>query len=332
MDSALLKDDNTATDVVIESTKHSSCRQFFGGLFFLLIILPLILVLIIITLPIWIYWSIQLCCKCCCCASPYNEKDLIVQDCNQTKKVLFLLPQWGFDPTEASVPWYIMTKLYDNIQITFATPTKQISCADKLVLSGYVFGFIKASSNAVKYTKLLVESDEFKNPIAYKNIVMDEYDGIFIPGGHDPQVVSLTKNKLLTQKLKEFVDNDSNNNKPIAAICHGVQLLHNSDILKDVKVTAVCSWMERVAVILSYWQYGGYHLSTTDGSYLQEQIGKNCKEFVCGSKNMLQLIVHGSMDNHTTAFIVEDNRFVTARFPGDAYLIAKRFVCKLYHQ
>ena len=37
----------------------------------------------------------------------------------------------------------------------------------------------------------------------------------------------------------------------------------------------------------------------------------------------------GTMDDDTAAFVVEDGRYVSARWPGDAYLIAKKLLARL---
>lgn len=81
--------------------------------------------------------------------------------------------------------------------------------------------------------------------------------------------------------------------------------------------------------------YGPYHLSTTNGGYLEnevrESIGQTHKtNFVVGSRNHLQLLMHGTPSNHNRTHIVEDGRLLTARFPGDAWIFGKRFLYKLY--
>jgi hypothetical protein len=41
------------------------------------------------------------------------------------------------------------------------------------------------------------------------------------------------------------------------------------------------------------------------------------------------LIRRGTRDDDRPAFVVEDGRYVSGRWPGDSYLVAKRFVAQL---
>jgi len=59
-----------------------------------------------------------------------------------------------------------------------------------------------------------------------------DYDGLVIPGGRAPEYIRL--NKEIISIAKYFVSN----NKPIAAICHGIQVLISADVIKGRKCTA----------------------------------------------------------------------------------------------
>lgn len=59
-----------------------------------------------------------------------------------------------------------------------------------------------------------------------------EYAGLVIPGGRAPEYLRL--NNRVIEIVKHFADA----NKPIAAICHGLQLLAAADVLKGRKCTA----------------------------------------------------------------------------------------------
>lgn len=62
----------------------------------------------------------------------------------------------------------------------------------------------------------------------------DEYDGLLLPGGViNPD--QLRVNDAAVQFVKSFFEN----RKPIAAICHGPQILINAAVVKDIKLTSV---------------------------------------------------------------------------------------------
>jgi len=60
---------------------------------------------------------------------------------------------------------------------------------------------------------------------------VDDYDMLVIPGGWAPD--RLRRN----QAVVSFVRNFYMTGKPVAAICHGAQLLISAKVLKDVKLT-----------------------------------------------------------------------------------------------
>lgn len=66
----------------------------------------------------------------------------------------------------------------------------------------------------------------------FEEINPDEFDALIIPGGRAPEYLRL--NPRVIEIVREFVKND----KPIAAICHGPQILAAADALKGKKVTA----------------------------------------------------------------------------------------------
>ncbi len=58
-----------------------------------------------------------------------------------------------------------------------------------------------------------------------------DYDALIIPGGRSP--AWLRKNEAAVRFVREFYESG----KPVAAICHGPQLLAEAGVLKDKKIT-----------------------------------------------------------------------------------------------
>lgn len=59
----------------------------------------------------------------------------------------------------------------------------------------------------------------------------DEYKGLVLPGGRAPEYLRLR------QDVLGIVQHFAQRNKPIAAICHGIQLLTAADIVRGRKLT-----------------------------------------------------------------------------------------------
>lgn len=66
----------------------------------------------------------------------------------------------------------------------------------------------------------------------FAQIDESKYDGLVIPGGRAPEYLRL--NPRVLEIVKHFAEND----KPIAAICHGLQLLAAANVLSGKSCTA----------------------------------------------------------------------------------------------
>jgi len=66
----------------------------------------------------------------------------------------------------------------------------------------------------------------------FDNVKPEEYDGLVISGGRAPEYIRL--NKKVIAIVQHFFDA----NKPVAAICHGAQVLVAAGVVKGRKVSA----------------------------------------------------------------------------------------------
>jgi len=71
--------------------------------------------------------------------------------------------------------------------------------------------------------------------ISFKDVKVEDYLALVIPGGRGPEKIRiLPEVKELTRKFFEM-------KKPIAAICHGPQVLISAGVVKGKKITSVAS-------------------------------------------------------------------------------------------
>jgi len=66
----------------------------------------------------------------------------------------------------------------------------------------------------------------------FDDVNASDYDGLIIPGGRAPEYIRL--NEKVLQICRHF----ANANKPIASICHGLQVLAAADVLAGKRCTA----------------------------------------------------------------------------------------------
>ena len=67
---------------------------------------------------------------------------------------------------------------------------------------------------------------------SFDKVVAGEYDGLVIAGGRAPEYLRLN------EKIIEIVKHFFLTNKPVAAICHGIQILTAANVVKGRKLTA----------------------------------------------------------------------------------------------
>lgn len=72
----------------------------------------------------------------------------------------------------------------------------------------------------------------FRLSATFDDIDPKRYDALVIPGGRSPEYLRLTP------RVLEIVQHFASANKPIAAICHGAQLLSAAGVIKGRQVSA----------------------------------------------------------------------------------------------
>jgi len=67
---------------------------------------------------------------------------------------------------------------------------------------------------------------------SFDDVNVNDYDGLVIAGGRAPEYLRLN------EKIIEITKHFFGANKPVAAICHGIQILTAANVVKDRKLTA----------------------------------------------------------------------------------------------
>ena len=236
--------------------------------------------------------------------------------------ILFPLPDHDFDVTEVAVPWKVLTR--SGHRVVFATENGATPAADPRLFGGLPFG-LGARADAIAHYRELEQQNAFRAPTRWSSLVPDEYDALFLAGGHAPGM----KQYLASTALHQFVPSFYALARPVAAICHGVIVLARSidprtqrSVLWDRKTTCLPKYMERGAYAMTAWKLGRYY--RTYDAYVEDEVRsalRDHRQFACGP---LTVAARGSDSDDAPAFVVEDGHYLSARWPGDAYLIAKR--------
>lgn len=135
------------------------------------------------------------------------------------KKILMLVGDFVED-YEAMVPYQILTMVGHKVDTV--CPGKKIGDTVKTAVHDF--------EGDQTYSEK--PGHNFAITADFDNVDTNNYDALVIPGGRAPEYLRL--NARIIQIVKEFAQQ----NKPIASICHGQQILVAADVLNNVSCTA----------------------------------------------------------------------------------------------
>lgn len=242
------------------------------------------------------------------------------------RRILVPLPDRDFDVTEVAVPWRLLTDAGHDV--VFATENATTPQADPMLLSGVIFGQLGAAEQPKRFYAEMTDAPRFRQPISWPDIVPGAFDGLLLPGGHAKGMRQYLGSTLLRAKVAEFWALD----RPVAAICHGVLVLARTtdpqtglSVLFDRRTTCLPKYMERGAYLATAWRHGRYY--RTYPEYVEDEVraalDRPERQFERGPR---VLSARGTAADDAPTFVVQDGRYVSARWPGDAYAFARRLI------
>lgn len=241
--------------------------------------------------------------------------------------VLFPLPDRDFDVTEVAVPWRLLTEA--GHQVVFATEEGVTPACDPLLLTGVIFGKLGARPEPIAFYRQLEQAAEFVKPRAWRACAAADFDALFLAGGHAPGMRQYLGSEEVQRLTAAFFARSA----PVAAICHGVLVAARArgddgrSVLYGRRTTCLPRYMERSAYLATFWLRGRYY--RTYPAYVEEEVTAALARPQDFERGPRELSRRGTRDDDTAAFVVEDGTYVSARWPGDAYLIAKRLLARL---
>lgn len=242
-------------------------------------------------------------------------------------KVLIPLPDRDFDITEVAVPWRLLTDA--GHEVTFATRTGATPAGDPKLIGGVIFGQLGADPEPLGFYRQLIATDGFRSPEAWRELDVARFDGLLLPGGHAPGMRQYLGDAALQQQVVRFWNLD----RPVAAICHGVLVLARAvdpatgrSVLDGRRTTCLTKWQEGLAYGLTWWKLGRYY--RTYPAYVQDEVRRALGPDGRFERGPLDT-KRGTAVDDGPAFVVEDGRYVSARWPGDAYAFTRAFLDRL---
>ena len=139
----------------------------------------------------------------------------------------------------------------------------------ELVHLGVKKGIVKGETAGIK---VKVEK-------AVSDVVADDFDALFIPGGYSPDLLRSH------DEVVAFVKQFAATGKPILFICHGAQLLITADLLKGRRVTG---WK---SIIQDIQNAGAEYLDqevVEDGNFISSRYPADIPAFIKASLDKLK--------------------------------------------
>jgi putative intracellular protease/amidase len=239
------------------------------------------------------------------------------------------LPDHDFDTTESAIPWrYLVDAGHD---VVFATEAGAIPACDARLLQGVIFGQLGAEPDACAAYRAMSESPAFQRPIRWDDVEPADYQGFLLPGGHAPRMRQYLGSTLLQQKMAAAFQLG----RPLAAVCHGVLVLARArrideptrSVLHGFRSTCLPAYMERLAFYLTAWKLGRYY--RTYPAYVEAELRAALARPEDFQRGPITLFAKSTANADRGGFVCEDRHYLSARWPGDVHLLARRFVQRL---
>lgn len=277
-----------------------------------------------------------------------------------------ILPGQDFDPSEAAITWQMVTDA--GHEVIFATPAGEPANADPLMLSGegldiwgsipilrkliLVGNILRANKGArTAYAKMEADTN-FQKPIKWEAATADDFDALFVPGGHQAKgMCEFLESKILQALIVGFF----NTNKPVGSVCHGPLLIARAidsatgkSVLFERKSTALTWQLEKAAAslgkIVRFWDPNYYRTypETAGQNYGDNSTQAEITRLIGGAEYFVDVsktdpdyklktngITRDTESNQKCSFVVQDGKYVSARWPGDIHALGKAFIALL---
>ena len=242
------------------------------------------------------------------------------------RRVVLPLPAHGFETTEASVPWKVLTDA--GCTVTIATPDGAVAQPDETTLTGKGLGMLgyifRAQKPARAAYAAMSQSASFQAPVTWSDINADDFDAIVIPGGHHQDMRPFLESVVLQAAIGEFFAQD----KLVAAICHGVLLAARStgtdgnSVLYGRRATTVPAATENMVWKMCHKKVGHERFGKPYDLTAEEEV----RELLASPDDLLIAkpgLRKDAPGKEARGVCIVDGNFLSSRLPHDAWCFAK---------
>ncbi len=189
-----------------------------------------------------------------------------------------------------------------------------------------IFGQLGAQAEQKRLYAQMQQARSFRAAQRWPDLRAEDFDAILLPGGHAQGMQQYLESTSLRHIVAEMMRLD----RPVAVICHGVIVLARTQLdasgksaLRGRRVTGLPKYMERVAYWLTAWKLGRYY--RTYPAYVEAEVRAAVADTGRFERGPIRVFARGTDAEDRAAFVVEDGNLIAARWPGDAWHLAKGF-------
>lgn len=124
----------------------------------------------------------------------------------------------GAEVIDTMVPYY---RLGEDFRVVVAAPEKR------------TYHLVQHEHNPNWDITVEMPGYTMKSEIAFRDVVPDEYIGLVLPGGRAPEFLRYDQDLIVI--VKDFFAKL----KPVASICHGIEILATADVIRGREVTTI---------------------------------------------------------------------------------------------
>ena len=236
-------------------------------------------------------------------------------------KLLIVLPQTGFDPTEVALPWQVWTQAGHDV--CFATETGQPASCDPITLSGeglpLLASSLKCRPEAQAAYAAMIAAPRYQHPLSWAKARAVNFAALHFPGGHAPGMKLYCESLEVYRLAKEAFAAK----QPVSAICHGVLPLARAGVLKGRRTTALTHIMEEISVRLTNRALPGHY--RTYPISVEDEVRQRIRPGGRFERGGL-FPRYSSAKAPEAGFVLRDGHYLSARWPGDAWTLAVRLL------
>lgn len=236
-------------------------------------------------------------------------------------RILIILPQSDYDPTEVAFPWAVWSGA--GHQVVFATETGSPAACDPVTLSGVGLPAyarsLRARPEARAAYAAMIADPAYQAPLRWADARAADFAALHFPGGHAPGMKPYCE----SAEVQRLACEAFAAHQPVSAVCHGVLPLARAGVLEGRRTTALTAPQEEIAVALTGRALPGHYRTYPESveAEVKRRLGPTGR-FERGPL----LPRYAKATAPMAGFVVQDLRYLSARWPGDAWTLAERLL------